>query len=185
MSELQPTQENLEAHNSLENSIETDYKVREKELTRHDEEHGNRKHIESLAKNVESSAHSIEHIPAHVHETENKHPVIINKQLKDVAFTRALTRAQKKLSLPSKIFSKIIHNQTIDRSSEFIGRTVARPSSMLSGAFLAFVGTSALLWLTRKHGYEYNYLVVVILFALGWAAGITAEFLIRTFRKSR
>ena len=107
---------------------------------------------------------------------KQNHPILINNHLKSVGFDRALTRARKKLSPPARMFSKAIHNPLVEQPSEFIGKTIARPSSMFWGALFSFIGTSALLWITRHYGYEYNYLLVILLFVGGGFVGILFEF---------
>lgn len=185
MSEKYTPKEHQEAIVSSEHKTERLHPHHERELTSAEKEHGAKNQVEQLSKEVEQKALSGKELAPGETEQFKNHPVMVNKQLKDLAFARALTRTRKKLSVPSRVFSKIVHTQSIDRSSEFIGKTIARPTSMLSGAMLAFIGTSALLWITRKYGYEYNYLVVILLFACGWAIGLTGELLWRSTRKSK
>lgn len=148
----------------------------ERELTAAEKEHGAEGHIEQLSKHVEQ--HAISGKERNVGESEsthNNHPVIVNAQLKDMAFSRAMTRTRKQLSPVSRTLSKVIHNKTVDRVSEAAGKTIARPMSMMWGAIFAFVGSSALLWITRHYGYEYNYLAAILLFVGGAILGITIE----------
>jgi len=124
-----------------------------------------------------------EHARKNIVEKKSEHPVFINKQLKDMAYSRALTRTRKHLSAPSRLLSTIVHSKALDRPSEAIGKTIARPSSMLGGAFVALVGTSLLLWITKKQGYEYNYLAVIVFFAGGMIVGLALESLYRLVRR--
>ena len=155
----------------------------EKEASHAEKHHGSENHVERLKQHVEQQAISGKEHAQSEKETPQQHPVLVNKHLKDVAFTRALTRARKKLSAPNRAFSKVAHNPAVDRTSEFVGKTIARPTSMLWGAIFAFVGTSALLWITRHYGYEYNYLAAILLFFGGAAVGLIGEGLWRTFIK--
>lgn len=183
MSEHQPNHERHGESLPKQHNVEQQHGHTERELTHAEKQHGNHEHLENIQKSVEQQAISgKEHAPIH-HEQTNQHPVLVNKQLKDLAFTRSMTRARKKLSAPSKAFSKIIHSPMIDSSSEFIGKTVARPSSMMGGALFAFMGTSILLWATKHYGYEYNYLLVILLFVGGAIAGILGESLLNLRHK--
>lgn len=176
--------EHKEVHNTHEAHSEALKNKYERELTKAEKEHGSNEELEKIREKIEHQA-PLKQEKSHS-EKENhahSHPVIINKQLKDMAFSRSMTRTRKKLSRSSRAFSKVIHNSTIDKSSEFVGKTVARPSGMLTGAFLAFIGTSALLWITRHYGYTYNYLVVIILFVGGMLLGLGLEGLYKTLRK--
>lgn len=166
-----------------DHSVEHQNGHTERELSHVEKQHGTNEHIGNIQKSVEQQAVNSSEL-GHTHQEQTKqHPVLINKQLKDLAFTRSMTRARKKLSAPSKVFSKVVHSSVIDSSSEFIGKTVARPSSMLGGAFVAFLGTSILLWATKHYGYEYNYLLVIILFVAGAIVGVAGESLINLRHK--
>ena len=143
---------------------------------------------ENLAEKVESKAISKEEHKVsseRSERTEQQHPAIVNKQLKEMAYERALTRTRKHLSIPSRLFSKAIHSKILDRPSEAIGNTVARPSSMLGGAFFALVGTSLLLWITKKYGYEYNYLATILMFGGGMIVGLIVESIFKLIRHRR
>ena len=184
MSEHEPqNHEKFEHKTSSENSPERQTIKHEHEPTKSEKEHGNEKHVENLSKHVEQQAISGKEVSGAENEQPKNHPVLVNKQLKDMAFSRSLTRARKKLSAPGKAFSKIAHNNTVDRASETLGKTVARPSGMLWGAVFAFIGTSALLWITRHYGYEYNYLVAILMFAIGMTVGLAGEGLWRLVKK--
>jgi hypothetical protein len=176
MSEKHPVHhERVEHHKPNHEHLEHQPKNHEKELTHAEKSHGKKEHVEHLTKKVEQQAISREKIAHTEKEQPKQHPVIANKQLKDMAFIRAMTRVRKKLPAPSRAFSKIAHNSAVDRISETTGKTIARPSGLIAGSFIAFVGTSALLWITRYYGYEYNYLVALLLFAGGMMLGLLGE----------
>jgi cation transport ATPase len=181
---FKPQGEHGEIHKSHEVHSDALKNKHERELTKAEKEHGSNEDLEKIREKIEHQAPlKNERSHSEKEHSSHSHPVIINKQLKDMAFSRSMTRTRKKLSRSSRAFSKVIHNSTIDKSSEFVGKTVARPSGMLTGAFLAFIGTSALLWITRHYGYTYNYLMVVILFVGGMLLGLGLEGLYKTLRK--
>lgn len=184
MSETQPR--GHEQLKPIEHSAEHAPKNHERELTNAEKQHGNKEQLNKIQEAVEKHAISgKEHSAGEHQNTKSQHPVIVNKQLKDMAFSRAMTRTRKKLSPVSRGFSKIVHNSVVDQTSEFVGKTIARPQGMMWGALFAFLGSSALLWLTKHYGYEYNYLAVVLLFVIGAVAGTALEALIRLFRKQK
>jgi general stress protein CsbA len=165
-------------NDSLKNKLE-------RELTAEEEKHGSEENLEAIRRKVEKQA-PIQHERPHSEKEQTKnHPVLVNKQLKDMAFSRSMTRTQKKLSAPSRAFSKVVHTPIIDTTSEFVGKTIARPSGVLTGAFISFVGTSVLLWATRYYGYTYNYLLVILLFVGGMVAGMTIEGLWHVIRRKK
>lgn len=178
--------EHKESQSSHEVNSDALKQRHERELTQAEMQHGNKEQLEAIRSVIDKQA-PLESEAVHHEEAtrSNHHPVLVNKQIKEMSFSRSMTRARKKLSAPSRAFSKVIHVEAIDKSSEFIGKTVARPSSMLSGAFFAFIGTSALLWATRYYGYEYNYLLVILLFVGGAIIGVVGEGLWRMTHKQK
>ncbi len=173
--------ENLKPSDTHESQINHE----EHKLTDQEKEHGSREQLEKIAQSVEKQAVSGREYAKGEHEQPKQHPLLVNKQLKDIAFSRTLTRIRKKLSVQSRIFSKVIHNPVVDKPSEIIGKTIIRPASMLSGAVFAFIGTSTLLWVTRHYGYRYNYLVAILLFIIGALIGVITEGLWRLIKKKR
>jgi hypothetical protein len=180
--------QNNEQETSQKNTIEHVLQKLEKELTYAERDHGSEKHIDAAAKQVEKLAHSSEthHANASRQERVNdRHPIVVNRELKTMAFSRAMTRVQKKLSVPSRTFSKLIHMQTVDRISEAASKTVARPSGFLGGAVFALAATSVLFWATRRYGYEYNYLIVIAVYAIGMLLGLGIDAAITIKRRNQ
>ena len=140
---------------------------------------------EQLSRSAEQQAISGKEMSHGDRADTKRHPVLVNKQLKDMAYMRAMTRVRKHLSMPSRAFSKVVHSKAVERPSEIIGNTVARPSGMLGGAFVATIGSSILLWVTKHYGYEYNYLAVILLFVIGMTLGLAVELLWKTLRLKR
>lgn len=114
-------------------------------------------------------------INQHIEKEESKAPLLVNKDLKAIKYKRTLQSVQKDLSKPERVLSKIMHNPAVDTASEALGKTVARPSGMLTGAIFAFVGSSAFLWISKHYGYTYNFLLFVLFFAGGFAVGLLVE----------
>ncbi|HMT18788.1 MAG TPA: hypothetical protein PKD20_03425 [Candidatus Saccharibacteria bacterium] len=183
MSELAPKPHQNESLPSPETAREQLESIREKidsdaeKATDHKLDQG------EIARRVEQHAISGKERSAAEHQRPKHHPVLINKQLKDMAYSRTMTRVRKRLPLPSRAFSKVIHSKVVDKPSEFVGKTVARPSSMLGGAFFAAFGSCVLLWITKRYGYEYNYLAILLMFIAGMALGLTAEIIYRTAKR--
>ena len=140
---------------------------------------------EQLARKVEQYAISGKEMSHGDRADTKRHPVLVNKQLKDMAYSRAMTRVRKHLSIPSRAFSKVVHSKSLEKPSEVIGNTVARPSGMLGGAFVAAIGSSILLWVTKHYGYEYNYLAVILLFVIGLTLGLAIEMLWKASKLKR
>jgi hypothetical protein len=139
--------------------------------------------VEHIAQKVEQHAVSGKEYSRGETSEHKNHPMLVNRELMSMAYARALTRVRKRLSAPSRTFSKVVHAKAIEKPSEVIGATVARPSGLLGGAFIALIGTSILFWVSRHYGYEYNYLAAVLLFGLGMIVGLSVEGLVHIFKR--
>ena len=183
--QLQHREQSGESHKPPEHSNEHIKQHHEREASHAEkQQHGNKEQLEHIQRTIEQQAVSgKEHSAGEQRQNSHQHPVLINKQLKDMAFHRAMTRTRKRLGPVSRKFSKVVHSTAIDKPSEFIGKTLARPQGMLWGAVFAFIGSSLLLWITRHYGYEYNYLAAILLFVTGTVIGTALEFIIRAVRK--
>lgn len=120
----------------------------------------------------------------HVTQPDRRHhPVLVGKHLKDTSYGRTMVRVQKHLSPPLRLFSKFTHSAMLDTPSEYIAKTIGRPSGMLGGGVFALVGTLLLFWTVDTYGYEYNYLAVAILFAAGTVFGLFIEGIIKLLKR--
>lgn len=112
-------------------------------------------------------------------------PAAISSDLSSQALHQNLKMIQRSLSGPEKIFSKIIHNPTIDLISEAGSKTIARPSGLLFGGSFALFTNIAVIIISRHFGYEYNYLIGIASFGVGFIAGLLAELLYRQVLRRR
>lgn len=103
----------------------------------------------------------------------------------DIRFNQTLEHVRKDMKPASRAFSKVIHNPVIDKTSEVIGRTVARPNLILAGG----IGTLTLglaIYLVAKHyGYVLSGFESIGSFVIGWAIGIIIEFIRVGFKNRR
>jgi hypothetical protein len=98
------------------------------------------------------------------------------KQERDASYKRTIAQVQAELSGPSRTFSKIIHNKTVEKASEAVGATVARPNAILAGSIAAFVFTLALYLLAKHFGYQLSGFETIGAFILGWVIGQLFDF---------
>lgn len=171
---------------SIDTSVETQKhleKLQEKaELAEKDPFQG---HIESLNKAAVQEAVSGKEFNVGDKHAENSQQTFgTSKQLKTEAYKRTLNRIQSNLSIPDRVFSKIIHQKAIDSASNVAAKTVARPSAFLGGSIGALVGSAVLLYVSRHNGFTYNYAAIFILFVAGFFVGALAELTVKLlFRK--
>lgn len=106
------------------------------------------------------------------------HPMQINRELKSITLKRELNQVQRKLPARKRALSKVIHQPTVRAISESAGKTVSRPSGLLGGGLVAFLGTSSYLYLAKHLGFEYNSFVFLALFAGGFVFGLALELVV-------
>lgn len=101
----------------------------------------------------------------------------ISKKQKDAALKKTLKTVQSELPLPSRAFSKLIHNRVVEKTSDAVGATVARPNAILAGSATAFVFTLAIFLVARYYGYPLSGSETIAGFVVGWATGILFDYL--------
>lgn len=92
------------------------------------------------------------------------------------AYKQTMKRVQSELSLPARTFSKIIHAPFIEKSSEIIGSSLARPNAILAGSFTALVMVSIIYVVARTYGYRLSGFETIATFVLGWIIGIVFDY---------
>ena len=104
------------------------------------------------------------------------HGVIGHKQ-KEASFKKHMKAVQAEMSAPSRTFSKFIHAKPIEKASEFIGGTIARPDAILAGAVVAFVLVLGVYLLAKALGYVLSGFETIAAFIVGWILGIIYDYL--------
>lgn len=132
-----------------------------------------REDIERLEKDAEKDKVSVELSPAE----KRKATVADRRKLNtDLSFKKTMTEAQSHMSAPSRAFSKLIHIKLVEKASEAIGNTVARPNALLSGAVFAFLFTVAIYVWTKNAGYPLSGFETMAAFIIGYLVGIIVDF---------
>jgi uncharacterized membrane protein YdbT with pleckstrin-like domain len=100
-----------------------------------------------------------------------------NKAEEEVSFKATMKEVRSQMSVPSRTFSKVIHNKAVEKVSEGVGSTVARPNAILTGAIFAFALTLGVYLLAKNLGYPLSGFETIAAFILGWILGIVYDFL--------
>lgn len=93
------------------------------------------------------------------------------------SFNATMKDAQSHMSAPSRTFSKVIHNKAVEKTSEAVGSTVARPNAILAGSMAAFILTLAIYLIAKYYGYPLSGFETIAAFAIGWAVGLLIDYL--------
>lgn len=105
------------------------------------------------------------------------------KKQQEASFKRTMREAQKHMSGAQRTFSKVIHTPAIEKSSDIIGATIARPDALLSGAVFAFLAVLSLYITARYVGFALSGFETIGAFLIGWLVGVIFDILRNTFRK--
>jgi hypothetical protein len=113
-------------------------------------------------------------------ETEAARPSHVSADLRSTTLRRELQQIRRKLPAGDRVLSKVIHQPVIRVVSEGASRSVTRPSGLLGGGLMAFIGSVGYLYLTKHVGLPYNYFVFTLLFVAGFLLGLFLEFIVWT-----
>lgn len=102
---------------------------------------------------------------------------VISKAAKNASFKRHMKDIQGELPPTNRVFSKFIHNKAVEKTSEVIGATIARPNAILAGSVAAFILTLAVYTVAKTIGYPLSGSETIIAFVIGWALGIIYDYL--------
>lgn len=174
--------EQLDVSAELETNLE-----RLKEHAEQAEKDPLQKHVESLQQSAEAQAISGKEFNVGDKQGENSQQSYggIHKQLKTDAYKRTIRKIQASLPLPERSLSRVIHQPTIDAISNVAGKTIARPSGLLGGGFVALVGSAIFFYLARNYGFTYNYAVIFMLFVAGFVFASLLEIIVRFVLRNR
>jgi hypothetical protein len=168
--------------------------VESAERPRHGERHTEAEHkaeeiseteVEAIKHRIKKESKSRDEVEVVDEEsTPQGSQMLVNSELKGMAFQRTLKRVQRQLSRPERTFSKTIHRPTVDALSRAGEKTIARPAGILGGGLFALIGSIFVLYNAKQFGFKYNFLVFLILFVIGYVFGTVLEIFTRLLSKN-
>jgi hypothetical protein len=99
-----------------------------------------------------------------------------SKRERDASFNVTMGEVRSQMSAPSRAFSKVIHNPAVEKASDAVGGTIARPNASLSGSVTAFLFTLVIYLVARYYGYPLSGAETIASFALGWVIGMLIDY---------
>lgn len=134
--------------------------------------------IEALesAVSVEGGGAERQRNPASTPAPATKRSAPLSKKQLDDSFDDTMQEVRKDMRAPSRAFSKFIHAKPIEKASEAVGSTVARPNAILSGAVAAFIVTLGVYLVARYYGYPLSGFETILSFIIGWAIGLLFDY---------
>lgn len=175
----------------IKHSQETEHKIAESERLEHQERlqenrekagERSQENVNDIQKEALEKARGIEkerrsdtseHAPSPAERRANRP----SKAEYDATFNATMSEVRSHMSAPGRAFSKVIHNETVEKVSEAAGNTIARPNAVLSGAVFAFILTLAVYLVAKNLGYPLSGFETMGAFAFGWGIGILYDFL--------
>jgi hypothetical protein len=100
----------------------------------------------------------------------------ISKKEKTTSYKKHMKQMQAELPASQRAFSKVIHSPIVEKSSEFIGATVARPNAILSGAIVAFFLVLIVYIVAKNLGYVLSGFETIGAFIIGWVIGVLYDY---------
>ncbi len=109
--------------------------------------------------------------------TTSKRRGSISKKQKEESFKRQMKEIQANEPPINRAFSKVIHNKVVEKTSDIVGATVARPNAILAGAVTAFFLTLIVYVIAKIYGYPLSGFETIAAFIIGWVAGSIFDYL--------
>lgn len=171
------------AENSMESILST-AQERSKELLdrqpeKNETKHDNKAELAAERSNVESlfaaEKSAGEKKKAHLDSGSTTYRPA-SKSDKNKSYKKTLDHMQEHLSIGEKTFSKFIHNPVVEKPSELVGSTVARPNAILAGSFVAFISVMTIYVIARNMGYTLSGFETIGAFIFGWSLGLIFEY---------
>lgn len=97
------------------------------------------------------------------------------RQRKD-SYNSTMRQIRSEMSAPARTFSKVIHNPTVEKVSDVVGGTAARPNAVLAGSVAATFMTLFVFLVAKQYGYRLSGFETIATFLLGWSVGLIYDY---------
>lgn len=101
----------------------------------------------------------------------------VTKKEKNLAYKNTLKEIRTQMSAPSRAFSRIIHNAAVEKTSDIVGATIARPNAIIAGSTTALILVSAVYIIARTYGYPMSGFETIGAFIIGWMIGLIYDYI--------
>lgn len=100
----------------------------------------------------------------------------INKKQLDNSFKSQMKFVKAEMNPTERAFSKLIHSNFVEKTTDALVSTVARPNALLSGSIAAFIGVTLLYFVSKYYGFQLSGFETIGTFVLGWIIGIIYDY---------
>lgn len=142
-------------------------------------EKGPEKNVESLRDAAEKAAELEKAKPEkQAAKLEKRRDTPAQRRSKAKAsYKKTMKETQAHMKPAERSFSKVIHNPAVEKTSEAVGSTVARPNAILAGSISAFLLTLVIYLFARYYGYPLKGSETIAAFIFGWIIGLLFDYL--------
>jgi hypothetical protein len=173
--EQSPEKNELQEAAQAQNERLAENRERAAELLKDTEPNKTEKARENLDKVIEKDREKKTNETEAATERQPKRTTRTKKSLES-SFKVQMKDARREMSAPSRAFSKLIHNKAVEKTSEAVGSTIARPNAILSGSLFAFILTASLYFWAKYVGYPLSGFETIGAFIIGWLVGMIFDF---------
>lgn len=156
----------------------------------HERLNENREKAAEQAKNNKHETETIRHevqdtaiSGAEYHKPQSEQRQVTTPQTKADklhAFDTIMHHVHQSMSKPERAFSSFIHKPVVEKTSETLGKTVARPSGIAGATIAAFIGLFSIYSVAKFAGFELSGSEMPLLLAVGFAAGLLTEWIVKS-----
>lgn len=118
-----------------------------------------------------------------------QHQPVYDKAAKEHSFNTTMHHVRRNLTKPERQLSKFIHQPVVEKTSEVLGKTVARPSGIMGATLAAFIGLLSVYSVAKFAGFQLSGSEMPLLLLLGFVLGLFLEWVYKSsksiFSKSR
>jgi chromatin segregation and condensation protein Rec8/ScpA/Scc1 (kleisin family) len=104
---------------------------------------------------------------------------------REESFEQTMEEVRHDLPRSTRGFSHFIHNPVIERISEVLASTVARPDAILAGGITAFLAVLGLYFYAKYAGFSLQGSETIVAFVIGWLLGVVFDFFKTMFTGKR
>lgn len=101
----------------------------------------------------------------------------VTKKQKAAEYKKTMAAIQSDMSAPARTFSKVIHNPVIEKTSDAVGSTLARPNAILAGSTTAFIAVAVIYIIAKQYGYVLSGFESIAAFIIGWLVGVSFDYI--------
>lgn len=138
---------------------------------------------EQLQARHEAHEHAISGAEYHKPQAEQRQPAVPHtKADKAHSFNTVMHHVRQHMSKPERNFSKFIHRPAVEKTSEVLGKTVARPSGIAGASVAAFIGLLSVYSIAKFAGFQLSGSEMPLLLLAGFASGLFIEWFYKSIR---